>query len=355
LLLNLTSPNTLFYLQVAPPRGAYSIIFISILFYGATAYFSNSMLAFTTKALIQSGALYNVAFFNGHWYTLFTALFVHGGPMHLFLNLLILYLWAINIEPLIGTWRLLLVFFTSGVVAFVVSLLVRHNSWVIMYGASSGVFGILGCMLSVFYLLRRPLVHYHLFSLQTLLFIAVSLLGSKDSNVDSVGHIAGFFSGLLLGVAFMRIHKRFHTLRQRMQAFAVVTGFLMTTAMAVVYNSRQNAVGFLLLYQQSTQQIDALFDDADRAADSSYTLLQQQAIENDLAYQQLLLQLQRLQQYKKIDSSEQKKAALLLQITQMDYNWLKKIPETDSQTILKIRTRYLEQRRQLVQQLHQEE
>ncbi|MFN4285688.1 MAG: rhomboid family intramembrane serine protease [Lacibacter sp.] len=353
--LNRNSRNTLVAAYSGPAWGTYGIILASVVVFVITAFYSGSLLRFTSAALLQTGGLYNISFFNGAVYRLFTALFVHDGLMHLFANMLLLLIWGSLIEPLFGKWRLVLVFVTTGILTFMFSLLLRHNQFVLMYGASSGVLGVLGFALTVFYRIKTPPLQYYLFNFQMVLLVLLLLVGNTESNVDIIGHISGFAAGMVLGLLFPYNHHQFSNMRQRTRALALCCILLLSGAGGLLWLSPQNAVAYSRLYEQSTQQIDALFDETDTAADSSFTLLQQRAAENDAAYRQLLQQLNRLQQYKQLDSTHLQKAALLLQITRLDYDWFLKIPATDSAELFAARQPYMKQREVLLNKLHQEE
>nr|MBX2816696.1 rhomboid family intramembrane serine protease [Saprospiraceae bacterium] len=51
------------------------------------------------------------------YHTLFTSMFIHGGWMHLISNMLFLWVFADNIEAVVGNERFLLFYLLSGVVA----------------------------------------------------------------------------------------------------------------------------------------------------------------------------------------------------------------------------------------------
>ncbi len=58
------------------------------------------------------------------WATLLTAMFVHAGPLHLLMNMLVLLLLGAPFEERIGARRLLIVFFVGGLLASMVLTLV---------------------------------------------------------------------------------------------------------------------------------------------------------------------------------------------------------------------------------------
>ncbi len=56
--------------------------------------------------LVRDGGLLGPAVADGEWYRIVTAGFLHAGPLHLFLNMFVLYLLGGILEPAIGPVRL---------------------------------------------------------------------------------------------------------------------------------------------------------------------------------------------------------------------------------------------------------
>jgi membrane associated rhomboid family serine protease len=88
---------------------------------------------------------------------LFIALFVHGSVLHLFGNMLFLFVFGNTLEKTVGAQKLLALFFTGGLTGFILSLffLARPTG---MLGASAAIFALAGCVMLV-----RPLKFSWLF------------------------------------------------------------------------------------------------------------------------------------------------------------------------------------------------
>ena len=80
------------------------------------------------------------------WVTLLTAMFLHAGPLHLLMNMLVLLLLGAPFEERIGTRRLLIVFFVGGLLASLGSglLALWQGQGGIHIGASGAVFAVMG-------------------------------------------------------------------------------------------------------------------------------------------------------------------------------------------------------------------
>ena len=141
---------------------------------------------------------YNNLVYRHQWWTLFTALFVHGSLGHLLGNLLFLFLFGRSLERIIGSSRLLLVFFAGGALSLLASHLF-YDADVPVVGASGSICAILGLLMiyspwKISFLLNffpMPL------GVAALTYMVMNYLLSRTSN-NAVGsrtayelHIAG--------------------------------------------------------------------------------------------------------------------------------------------------------------------
>src|SRR5256885_681479 len=62
----------------------------------------------------DNGALYGPLVAHGDWWRLFTAMFLHYGPLHLGLNMLALYWFGTVVEGAIGHLRFLVLYLVAG-------------------------------------------------------------------------------------------------------------------------------------------------------------------------------------------------------------------------------------------------
>ena len=83
--------------------------------------------------------------------TLFTAMFLHGGWMHVIGNMWYLWIFGNNVEDKLGHFRFLIFYLLSGWIASLTYVATNANSQVPMIGASGAIAGVLGA-----YLIRFP-------------------------------------------------------------------------------------------------------------------------------------------------------------------------------------------------------
>ncbi len=170
----------------------------------------------------------------GRVWTLVTALFVHATPLHLFGNMLFLFVFGNTLEKMIGRNYHLLVFFTGGFTAFLLSMPFFPPGEG-MLGASAAIF-----TLAAGVMLMRPLKFSWLFmapqGLVAVIYFVYNVLivynpdpsriAGYDPNVAYIAHIIGFVVGLPFGIAWSERWKRNLVITAGL--FAIYLGILAT-------------------------------------------------------------------------------------------------------------------------------
>jgi rhomboid protease GluP len=132
------------------------------------------------------------------WYRLITAMFLHGGLIHIGFNMMSLMQLGPALEELYGSARYFFLYIFTGAFGFLVSSYMGHYS----LGASGGLLGLVGAMLAVTskrggsYMrdLRSRLI-----SSVVILFILGAMRGIA---IDNWAHGAGLAAGFALGKIF---------------------------------------------------------------------------------------------------------------------------------------------------------
>ncbi len=156
----------------------------------------------TTEFLLEHGGLYAPAVREGEWYRLITHLFLHGDIWHLGNNMLILFCLGNALEHYVGKISFLMVYFFSGILAALGSVVYNTDSPVSI-GASGAVFGVVGAMLWLVIRNRGKLEGFT--GKRMLLFAVLSIYaGFADQGVDNAAHVAGLIAGVLLAMLFCR-------------------------------------------------------------------------------------------------------------------------------------------------------
>jgi membrane associated rhomboid family serine protease len=93
-------------------------------------------------SVVVHGALFGPLVSEGEWYRLITSGFIHGTPLHVGFNMVLLFFLGRLLEPALGTPRFLFLYFASLLAGSFGALLLDPNA--VSYGASGAVFGLAG-------------------------------------------------------------------------------------------------------------------------------------------------------------------------------------------------------------------
>ena len=102
---------------------------------------------FDGRTLVDFGAKFGPLMMQGEWWRLVTAGWVHGGILHILMNMWVLFDLGAQSEESYGTSRYLVVYFVATVTGFLASFY-----WAPMtpsVGASAGICGLIGAMIAL--------------------------------------------------------------------------------------------------------------------------------------------------------------------------------------------------------------
>jgi membrane associated rhomboid family serine protease len=199
------------------------IIFVNILIF----FYEASLPETDLRALVQgfgvvperdiTALLYHP--FNPATYIPFvTAMFLHGGWLHVFGNMLYLWVFGDNIEDLMGRARFLLFYLLTGFAGSVAHIIANPGASVPTIGASGAVAGILGAyfisfprarvlallpLIIIFTLVEVPAVLFLVLWFGLQLLSGLAALAVQGDTVAWWAHIGGFVAGFVL-IRFFR-------------------------------------------------------------------------------------------------------------------------------------------------------
>jgi membrane associated rhomboid family serine protease len=149
--------------------------------------------------------------------TLFTAMFVHGGVLHLAGNMLFLWIFGDNIEDVLGHFKFILFYLGSGVVASMAHIFIEPSSTLPMIGASGAIAGVLGAYFLLFPRAQVLTLVFLVFFINIVRIPAVIFLGlwflfqilssGSGGGIAWYAHIGGFVAGAAI-VLILRPKKR---------------------------------------------------------------------------------------------------------------------------------------------------
>lgn len=160
-------------------------------------------------------------------YTVFTSMFLHAGFLHLFGNMLYLYIFGDNIEDVFGHASYLVFYIFCGLAAsfaHIMSLTDSQFYGIPVVGASGAISGVLGAYLVLYPKARVLTVVFYgwpiILPVPAIVFLGVWFLmqwflGFFDvaGGVAYWAHIGGFIAGMILALTIGRKRKQAKRIR----------------------------------------------------------------------------------------------------------------------------------------------
>jgi membrane associated rhomboid family serine protease len=167
----------------------------------------------TGSYFFREGALAGPLVAQGDWWRLFTAMFLHYGPIHLGLNMLALYWFGNVVESAIGHLRFLALYLVSGLAGSAGALLLSPNALTV--GASGAIFGVLGALLILEWMATGSFAGQAM----SMIVLNLALTGVFHSSISVGGHVGGLVAGVVGMFALARLR---HYRRQYLGIAAVL-------------------------------------------------------------------------------------------------------------------------------------
>lgn len=149
----------------------------------------------------------------------FTSMFMHGGIMHLFGNMLYLWIFGDNIEYTIGHKRYLFFYCIIGIGAGLLQVIINPASLVPMVGASGAISGVLGAYLLTYPKNKISILFFFIIFIKIVKIPAVIVLSlwfifqiyNGYYSAGSEGGVAWFahIGGFVVGFVFIKIFEKY--------------------------------------------------------------------------------------------------------------------------------------------------
>ena len=134
---------------------------------------------------------------NYEIWRLFTSMFFHSDPIHLFSNMLGLLFFGATVEnnSSISKFEYLIIYFVSGLIGNIFSLILLPLD-TISLGASGAIFGLLGVAFVMIATEYKPLLLFALF------YLVFFIVYSFTPGINYWAHLFGLLVGVLFGYLF---------------------------------------------------------------------------------------------------------------------------------------------------------
>lgn len=152
----------------------------------------------------MTGAL---AWARGRWWTMLSAIYLHGNVLHILFNVLWIRQLGPSIEEIFGPARFFVIFTASGVAGFALSNLAGIPFTI---GASGAIFGLLGALVA-FGRSRGGVFGKMLFRQYGQWALLLFVLGFFMAGVNNLAHAGGFGGGYVAALGLSSLERRGET------------------------------------------------------------------------------------------------------------------------------------------------
>lgn len=151
------------------------------------------------KSIYFYGMGINGAIATGEWWRFFTPIFLHAGIGHLLFNSFALFVFAPELEKIIGKMRFITLYLLSGVFANIATYFIHDYDYAHV-GASGAIFGIFGAYGALVYYTKNAMPELRQIILPIIVISVVMTF--VQSNINITAHIAGLIVGFLIGLSY---------------------------------------------------------------------------------------------------------------------------------------------------------
>ena len=200
----------------------FALIFANIMVFVITLIFYDQTVYGLSHGLVKYAGLgfrpiYLSVRYSPQVYTLFTSMFVHGGFLHIFGNMLIFLFIGIPFEQRVGWKKFLIIYLMSGVFGAITHSILNLGSASPLIGASGAIFGIMGAFafsypydkvvlpipIGMIMVFRNIRVIYAvlIFAAMETLF---AVLNNPTDTIAHFAHLGGLAGGVVLSMLLIK-------------------------------------------------------------------------------------------------------------------------------------------------------
>ncbi len=217
--------------------GACILVYVAMVATGVPPLFPSGV------QLLDWGASQGVSVvLDREYWRLATTIFLHGGLIHLAMNMWSLFVVGPLVERLYGNLAFAVIYVASGIGGALASLMVSPLR--VGVGASGAICGILGALVAFLIVHRRAIPKSILTSFRvslTSVVILMAILGYFVPNIDQQAHLGGLGAGFLCGLLLSRswpVVSSWWVAMRRVAAMFLIAGALTAVAAAVTGHAR---------------------------------------------------------------------------------------------------------------------
>jgi hypothetical protein len=140
-------------------------------------------------------------------------MFIHANFSHLFFNMLFLLFFAPTLERMVGKWKFLAIYLSSGIIGGIAQSLVSVSPALGASGALYGVFGALAILNPKMKVIFFPLFIPIPITFAVVIFALFDFILVSTGDAIAYGaHLSGLFAGIIWGIYLSRKRSRINIL-----------------------------------------------------------------------------------------------------------------------------------------------
>ena len=189
-------------IPLPPPIVTRILIGINLAVFVAMALATKQFFSFDNATALRWGADFGPATASGEWWRMLTSMFLHGGILHIAVNMWALRNLGYTAELFYGRRNFLAIYMLSGLAGSAATMIWRPGD--VSVGASGAIFGVAGALAAMVYFKKLPvdraLLKRDIGSIGAVIFYNL-LIGAAVPIINNAAHVGGLVAGLLLGFA----------------------------------------------------------------------------------------------------------------------------------------------------------
>ena len=168
-------------------------------------------------------------FYRHEWWRLVTAMFLHGGLIHIGFNIMVLMDIGPVVEEVYGSPRYLFLYVATGAAGFMLSAF--HGTPAV--GASTALMGLIGLMIAIT-TKRGGMAMRELRSRLVSWVVSIFVIGFLMPGIDNWGHLGGLAAGFGLGKLFADREPMNAAERNRAHALGWLAGMVVVASFVLM-------------------------------------------------------------------------------------------------------------------------
>ena len=203
-----------------------AVVFIYQLYIGPLGFeryvYSYGLTPFNLFHSVQLTALKDAQPAMPEFFKAFSSMFMHGGFMHIIMNMWILWIFGDNVEDAMGKPKYLAFYLVCGLVAALSHSIFNPSSKVPLVGASGAIAGVMGAYMILyprakiitllFFFIFIRIVRIPAFFFLGFWFLLQLLYSPAGGAVAYLAHVGGFLAGIALVLVLRKSNKGFRVI-----------------------------------------------------------------------------------------------------------------------------------------------